>query len=353
MKKTIIGLITATLAAGAANAAVVYQKDGSTIDIDGRVDVEMRGEKNKRTDLYDEGSRFRVRGFQKLGDSDFSALAAIEFRFSSGGQFANDVHAKRLFVGFTNPHIGSLTFGRQLTLGDHIPKANYTYEWGGNVFLDQHKKAAHFMSAAFGGVRLAADYYFGQADKNNGLSGGNSVWDEGQGYGVGFFYDGKWDDWAFRLGSGYTNVMQSDTGLSDNEYKLVRAGVGFDVTYKLLSFGVDWAYGKAENDHNSLNIGFQKIAGFSVPLNKNNRFQVGLKYDLTLQNALYGAYYFANAKQAGVDDDYKMRGWMLGVDHKFTKQVAVYLEGGTAKVTHTSMSDHKNHRMLLGARIMF
>lgn len=354
MKKTIIALATAALVSGTANAAVIYEKDGSKIDIDGRVNVEIQNIKNERTDLRDMGSRFRVRGYQEIG-AGFSALAAIEMRFTSGGKsFANDVHAKRLFAGFTHPDIGTLTFGRQLTLGDHIPKANYTYEWGGNVFLDQHKKAAHFMSAKFAGIRFATDYYFGNSAKN-GRSGGNSVWDEGQGYGVGLFYDGKWDDWAVRFGSGYTKVKQSDTGLKTDEYDLVRAGVGFDVKYKLVSMGLDWAYGKADDGHDSRNIGFQKIANAGGPFHKNNRFLAGLKFNVTPENALYGEYYFANAKKAAGSEDYKMRGWMVGVDHKFNKLVAVYLEGGTGQVKHPDLADgkFKNHRVILGTRIMF
>ncbi|BFU61061.1 MULTISPECIES: porin [Rodentibacter] len=365
MKKTIIALAVAAMAASsAANAVVVYEnKDfGTKIDIDGRASLELRGEKSKRTDLYDEGSRFRVRAFQEIGQG-FSALAAVEMRFSSGGKFANDLHAKRVFGGFTHPEIGTLTFGRQLTLGDHIPKANYTYEWGGNVFLDQHKKAVHFMSAKFAGVRFAADYYFGVRDKEvkdaSGKtvrgSSGNSVWDEGQGYGVGLFYDGKWDDLAVRFGSGYTNVKQSDTGFKADEYDLVRAGVGFDVTYKLVSVGLDWAYGKADKGHDSKNIGFQKIANAGGPFNKNNRFQVGLKVQVTPKNAVYSEYYFAQAQKANIAEKYKMRGWMIGADHKFNKFVSVYLEGGSGQVKHSALADgkFKNHRLVLGTRIRF
>ncbi|PJG82567.1 porin [Caviibacterium pharyngocola] len=353
MKKTLIALAIAAVAATSANATVIYQKDGTKIDLDGRVNLEVQNIKGQRTDLRDEGSRVRVRAFQEIGGG-FSAIAATELRFSNADQIGGNMRAHRLFAGFTHPEIGTLTFGRQLHLGDHIPKANYTYEWGGNVFFDAHKKSASFMSAKFGGVRLAADYYFGNSKKSDDTSSGTSAWDEGQGYGVGFFYDGKWDDLAVRFGSGFTEVTQSTDGTKANEFKLKRAGIGFDVKYNIVTVGLDWAHGKAAKGYESGNIGFQKIANAGGPFNENNRFLVGLKVDVTPQNAVYSQYYFGTAKKADRDlDDIKMRGWMLGVDHRFNKNVAVYLEGGKGKVKQSGETLLNNHRVIVGTRILF
>ena len=136
----------------------------------------------KRTDLVDRGSRVRVRASQEIGNG-FSALAAFEIRFTQNGTVGDGINTKRLFGGFAHKDIGSLTFGNQLTLGDHIPKANYSYELSGNVLHDSAAKAVHFMSSKFAGFRVAADYYFGEANKAKA--------DEGQGFGVGAFYDGQ------------------------------------------------------------------------------------------------------------------------------------------------------------------
>ena len=363
MKKTLLTLVVAAFAASSAQATVIYQKDGTKVDLDGRAHFELRNDKDNRTDLRDVGSRVRFRVYQEIGGG-FSALAATEFRFSNDNgatdSIGGNLRTHRIFGGFMHPQIGQLTFGRQLHLGDHIPKANYTYEWGGNVFFDAHKKVASFMSVPFGGVRFAVDYYFGASNKTKtegtktgDASSGTAAWDEGQGYGVGLFYDGKWDNLAIRFGSGYTEVTQSDTGFEADEYKLKRGGIGFDVKYDIVSFGVDWAYGKATQNHNSGNIGFQKIAGYSDKFNENNRFLVGLKVDVTPQNAIYSQYYFAKAEKYGVADNYKMRGWMVGADHRFTKNVAVYLEGGKGQVKHAGETIKKNHRILTGLRILF
>ncbi|WP_386692482.1 hypothetical protein O1Q79_00148 [Lonepinella sp. MS14434] len=354
MKKTLIALAVAALASSAANATVVYQKDGTKIDIDGRVHFELQNIKNQRTDLRDVGSRLRVRAYQDLTDR-ISAYGGVELRFSNDNEIGGNFRTHRLYGGFIHKDVGTLTFGSQLHLGDHIPKANYTYEWGGNVFFDGHKKAATFMSVPFSGVRVAADYYFGNSKKDNGTSSGTTAWNEGQGYGVGLFYDGKLaDDVAVRFGSGYTEVTQSTDGTKVHEYKLQRAGVGFDITYQKVHLGFDWAYGKATKGYESANIGFQKIANSGGPFHKNNRFLVGLKVDVTPQNAVYGEYYFGKGEKADSRiADVKMNGWMVGADHRFNKFVAVYVEGGTGKVKQDGKELLKNHRVLTGVRILF
>lgn len=355
MKKTLLALAVAAFAASSAQATVIYQKDGTKIDIDGRAHFELRNDKDNRTDLRDVGSRLRVRAYQEIG-AGFSAYGGVELRFSNDNgnadSIGSDLRTHRLYAGLIHKDIGTLTFGRQLHLGDHIPKANYTYEWGGNSFFDAHTKAATFMSAKFAGVRFAADYYFGNADKSNDTSAGKGGGE--QGYGLGLFYDQKWDDLAVRFGSGFTEVTKSpDPGLKVNEFKLKRGGIGFDVKYKIVTIGFDWAFAKAQKGHET-KLGFQKIGAYSANFNKNNRYLVGLKVDVTPQNAIYGEYYFAKAEKAdSTIEPVKMRGWMIGADHRFNKHVAVYAEGGKGKVKQSGVTLKDNHRVLVGTRIMF
>ncbi|MCK3657864.1 hypothetical protein A4G18_03850 [Pasteurellaceae bacterium Pebbles2] len=358
MKKTIIALAVAAFAASSANATVIYEKEGTKIDLDGRAHFEIINQKGSRTDLTDAGSRVRVRAFQEIAEG-LQAYGGAEFRFSKDS-IGDNMRTHRLYGGFIHKDIGTLTLGRQLHLGDHIPKANYTYEWGGNSFFDSHNKAVSFISAKFNGFRLGADYYFGDANKEN--------IDDGQGYGVGLFYDGKLtDDLSIRFGSGYTDVktgtnkVEADPTANPpvkeqaaNEYKLKRGGVGFDVKYKNVTFGIDWAFARA-GDNNNHNLGFQKVATpKKLLVNKNDRFLVGLKVDVTEQNAVYGQYYFGKAKEANRSaDSYKMHGWMIGADHRVNKNVAFYLEGGTGKVKQGDTTVLKNHRVLVGTRILF
>lgn len=371
MKKTLIALAVTAMVSATANATVIYEKEGTKIDLDGRMHFELRNDSEQRNDLRDIGSRVRVRAYQELG-AGFSAYGGVELRFSNdngdAGSIGSNLRTHRLYAGLIQKDVGTLTFGRQLHLGDHIPKANYTYEWGGNVLFDGHKKAAHFMSKKFEGFRFAADYYFGNANKNNNASSANSgvattpkktAWDEGQGYGVGLFYDNTFGEFGIRFGAGYTDVLQSSDGTKANEFKLKRSGIGLELKYSIVRVGFDWAHGKvSKSDKESGNLVFQKIAGYNEPLNRIDRFLLGVKVDITKQNAVYGQYYFAKGKKADASlEPLKMRGWMLGVDHRFNKNFVVYLEGGKGKVKQGGKVLNKdgkaNHRVALGARFLF
>ncbi|MEG9475916.1 porin [Mannheimia bovis] len=365
MKKTFLALAVAAMAASGANATVIYQQDGTKIDVDGRLALEVIKAKDKRTDVLDRGSRVRFRAFQEL-TGGYEALAVAELRFSNANGIGNDIRAHRLFGGVQHKDIGSLTFGKQLVLGDHIPKANYTWEMGGNVFLDAHGKALHFMSAKFNGVRVAADYYVGNSNKQ--------AVDAGQGFQFGLFYDGELGDAKVRFGSGYGELTAAKAGASitnctatvltlegnrvciketvttgkEEEFKRKFAGVGFDINYGNFTTGIDWAYakspkGQAANTFQTFGVKkFEKI----------NRFDVGVKLAVTPQNNIYGGVLFGNGQNAG-EAKAKNLGWKLGVDHKFNKFVAIYLEGGKARTKQAGKTIEDNSRIGLGTRITF
>lgn len=369
MKKTLLALVVAAVAASSANAAVIYQKDGTKVELGGLIGLEIRNEKDKRTDLVDAGgSRVRVRATQEIGGG-FDALGYVELRFSNGSDVGGTSRAHRLYAGFQHKDIGTLTFGRQLVLGDHIPKANYTKEMGSNVFLSAHDKAAHFMSAKFGGVRLAADYYFGTATKTttNATTGAVTATPaENQGFQLGAFYDRTAGDLTVRFGAGYGELATKTANVKDKI-----AGIGFDVTYGIVSFGIDWAYAKSKAGFGTR--GFQLVNAYgddgkAVGFDKVSRFEVGTKVKVTEQNSIYGQVLFGSAKganykefdsantlQARNDFDAKAKtfGWMLGVDHQINKNVLVYVEGGKASIKSEGETVAKNHRISVGTRIVF
>lgn len=366
MKKTLLALAVAAMAASGANATVIDDKDGTKIDVDGRVALEAIKKDNARTDVQDIGSRVRFRAFQEL-NGGYEALAAVELRFSDANSFGSNVRAHRLFGGVQHKDIGSLTFGRQLVAGDHIPKANYTNNMGGNVLnTDAHGKALHFMSAKFNGFRVAADYYLGNSNKQ--------AVDAGQGFQFGLFYDGQLGDAKVRFGSGFGELTAAKPGAEtkactaevltvagdkeciketvtkgkEQEFKRKFAGVGFDINYGSFTTGIDWAYakspkGQAANTFQTFGVKkFEKI----------NRFDVGVKLAVTPQNNIYGGVLFGNGQNAG-EAKAKNLGWKLGVDHKFNKFVAIYLEGGKARTKQAGKTIEDNSRIGLGTRITF
>ena len=142
MKKTLAALIVSAFAASAANAAVVYDNEGTKVELNGSLRLIMEkadkkeydraGKSTKKTNsaLRNAGSRFGITVKHNL-DNDFYALGRLEFRFDdtdSRDQFGS-LYAKRAYVGLGSKATGDITFGRQLTIADDLSQAN-DYEYG-------------------------------------------------------------------------------------------------------------------------------------------------------------------------------------------------------------------------------
>ncbi|WP_386689414.1 porin [Lonepinella sp. MS14437] len=351
MKKTLIALAVAALASSAANATVVYQQDGTKLDVDGRISMQVRNETGKRTDLVDKGSRVRVRAYQEIGNG-FSALANMEIRFTQHGTIGDGIHTKRLFGGFEHKDVGTLTFGRQLTTGDAIGLSDYTYELGAIVkVVDSHNKAVHFESAKFGGFHFGADYLFGDATKES--TSGHTA-DADQGFALGAFYSTKVGEFGFSTEGGYSE--QTKGTLATNDYKVKSAGAAIGLSYGPVEFGFDWAHQQAPKGKTVVALkgpALKDSAGSSINYEKIDQFEVGLKYHVTPNNAVYAEYLFGTGKTQGMAND-KLRGWFLGADHHFNKNVLVYVEGGSLKIKGGDTgAQAKNKQIALGTRIFF
>jgi len=92
MKKTLAALIVSAFAASAANAAVVYDNEGTKVELNGslrlilekadakKYDAVGNSTKTANSALRNAGSRFGITVKHNL-DNDFYALGRLEFRF--------------------------------------------------------------------------------------------------------------------------------------------------------------------------------------------------------------------------------------------------------------------------------
>ena len=190
MKKTVIALAIAALAAGTSSAATVYNQDGTKVDLSGsfRIFLGKVGE-NQRGDLINDGSRIKVNASHAL-DNGLSAFVGYETRFN-GDQTSNqegsttgfgNITTNKLFVGFGFENVGKLSFGRQATTADDVLGDSLYYRSGKyNLLTTGADKSIKFRSADFAGFSFGADYLFGHAKKEG--AGYKS------GYGVSAFYN--------------------------------------------------------------------------------------------------------------------------------------------------------------------
>ncbi|WP_290959770.1 porin [Haemophilus sp. HMSC068C11] len=347
MKKTLAALIVSAFAASAANAAVVYDNEGTKVELNGSLRLIMEKADKKEYDragkstkkansaLRNAGSRFGITVKHNL-DNDFYALGRLEFRFDdtdSRDKFGR-LYAKRAYVGLGSKATGDITFGRQLTIADDLSQA-VDYEYG---FIP---KSEYIPTAGTGvvrydykgieGLQLSANYNFGQTndEKGNPLKPGIK-----NAYAVGALY--TVGDLDARLAYGHTNF---ETGAS---YAHRLDGVLASLGYKFGDFTLTGDFG----------YGHEKLDDAKV-----NKFYVspGFAYQVVPASKVYGNYLYERAK--GESDKVKTHGFLLGADYKLHKQVVLFVEGKyvTAKKYTNDAYDGKvkDRAIGVGMRVFF
>ena len=347
MKKTLAALIVTAFAASAANAAVVYDNEGTKVELGGSLRLIMekadkkvynaanQSTKKANSALRNAGSRFGITVKHNL-DNDFYALGRLEFRFddtTSRDKFGR-LYAKRAYVGLGSKATGDITFGRQLTIADDLSQA-VDYEYG---FIP---KSEYIPTAGTGvvrydykgieGLQLSANYNFGQTndEKGNPLKPGIK-----NAYAVGALY--TVGDLDARLAYGHTNF---ETGAS---YAHRLDGVLASLGYKFGDFTLTGDFG----------YGHEKLDDAKV-----NKFYVspGFAYQVVPASKVYGNYLYERAK--GESDKVKTHGFLLGADYKLHKQVVLFVEGKyvTAKKYTNDAYDGKvkDRAIGVGMRVFF
>ena len=317
MKKTLAALIVSAVAASAANAAVVYDNEGTKVELNGSLRLLMEkadkkeydraGKSTKKTNsaLRNAGSRFGITVKHNL-DNDFYALGRLEFRFDdtdSRDKFGR-LYAKRAYVGLGSKATGDITFGRQLTIADDlsqavdyeyglIPKEEYIPTAGTGVIRYDYK--------GIEGLQLSANYNFGQKNNEKGKALDPAIKNA---FGFGALYTAG--DLDARFAYGHTSFE------TDASYKHRLDGFLASLGYKFGDFTLTGDFGYAHEKENDA---------------KTNKFYVspGFAYQVTPASQVYGNYLYERVKGETTKD--KTHGFLLGADYKLHKQVVVFLEG--------------------------
>lgn len=347
MKKTLAALIVSAFAASAANAAVVYDNEGTKVELNGSLRLIMEkadkkeydraGKSTKKTNsaLRNAGSRFGITVKHNL-DNDFYALGRLEFRFDdtdSRDKFGR-LYAKRAYVGLGSKATGDITFGRQLTIADDlsqavdyeyglIPKEEYIPTAGTGVIRYDYK--------GIEGLQLSANYNFGQKNNEKGKALDPAIKNA---FGFGALYTAG--DLDARFAYGHTSFE------TDASYKHRLDGFLASLGYKFGDFTLTGDFGYAHAKKND---------------DKTNKFYVspGFAYQVVPASKVYGNYLYERVK-GDVNKD-KTHGFLLGADYKLHKQVVVFLEG--KYVTTKSYKDDaytgkvKDRAIGVGMRVYF
>ena len=347
MKKTLPALIVCAVAASAANAAVVYDNEGTKVELNGSLrlilekadkkeyDAANHSTKKTNSALRNAGSRFGVTVKHNL-DNDFYALGRLEFRFDdtdSRDQFGS-LYAKRAYVGLGSKATGDITFGRQLTIADDLSQAN-DYEYGfipkGAYIPTSGTGVVRYDYKGIEGLQLSANYNFGQRHNDKGAPLKTGLKNA---YGLGALYTAG--DLDARFGYGHTNLE------TNAAYKHRVDGFLASLGYKFGEFKLTGDFGYAHVKEDS---------------DKTNKFYVspGFAYQVTPASQVYGNYLYERGK--GEADKEKTHAFLLGADYKLHKQVVLFVEGKYA-TTKEYVNDSydgkvKDRAIGVGMRVFF
>lgn len=347
MKKTLAALIVSAFAASAANAAVVYDNEGTKVELNGSLRLIMEkadkkeydraGKSTKKTNsaLRNAGSRFGITVKHNL-DNDFYALGRLESRFDdteSRDQFGS-LYAKRAYVGLGSKATGDITFGRQLTIADDLTQAN-DYEYGfipkGEYIPTSGTGVVRYDYKGIEGLQLSANYNFGQKNNEKGKALDPAIKNA---FGFGALYTAG--DLDARFAYGHTSFE------TDASYKHRVDGFLASLGYKFGDFTLtgDFAYGHEKFDDE-----------------KTNKFYVapGFAYQVLPASKVYGNYLYERVKGENTKD--KTHGFLLGADYQLHKQVVLFVEGKyvTTKeyVNDTYDGKTKDRAIGVGMRVFF
>ena len=353
MKKTLAALIVGAFAASAANAVVVYNNEGTKVELGGRLSIIAEqststedDQKQQHGALRNQGSRFHIKATHNLGDG-FYAQGYLETRFVSDytrekADHFSDIATKYAYVTLGNNTFGEVKLGRAKTIADEITTAE-DKEYGllnSKKYIPTNGNTVGYTFNAIDGLVLGANYLLAQERDRQTLdvpgnrlkAGEVTVGEVNNGIQVGAKYDAN--NIIVGIAYGRTNYRDSNDKTRGGGGKLVYQGKKQEVNGALASLGYRFSdLGLLV----SLDSGYAKTKKYKAKHEKSYFVSPGFQYELMEDTNLYGNFKY---ERNSVDQGEKEReqAVLFGIDHKLHKQVLTYIEGAYAR-TRTTTSD--------------
>ncbi|HHF3431512.1 TPA: porin [Haemophilus influenzae] len=373
MKKTLAALIVGAFAASAANAAVVYNNEGTKVELGGRLSIIAEqssstedAQKQQHGTLRNQGSRFHIKATHNLGDG-FYAQGYLETRFVSGytrekADHFSDIATKYAYVTLGNNTFGEVKLGRAKTIADEITTAE-DKEYGllnSKKYIPTNGSTIGYTFNAIDGLVLGANYLLAQERDlqtlnypgNKLQTGEVTVGEISNGVQVGAKYDAN--NIIVALAYGRTNYKDTDDKKPGNK-DLVYQGKKEKVNGALASLGYRFSdLGLLV----SLDSGYAKTKNYKAKHEKSYFVSPGFQYELMEDTNLYGNFkYERNSVDQG--DKEREHAVLFGIDHKLHKQVLTYIEGAYARTRTTTVGKdtkvktEKEKSVGVGLRVYF
>ncbi|AXV18916.1 MULTISPECIES: porin [Aeromonas] len=345
MKKTILAIAIPALFASAANAAVIYDKDGTTFDVYGRVQANYYGEANDKSAELVGATRLGWSGKVALNNT-WSAIAKTEWQVAAenSGSNTSDIDPRHIYAGFDGSQYGKIIFGQTDTaFYDVLEPTDIFNEWGdaGN-FYDGRQEGQIIYSNTFGGFKGKVSYQtnddvavkitdVGQKIKEDAIWGKDVKrkkaygvaagydFDFGLGFNAGYAYSdlqnkvnghtGKKDEWAvgahYAINGFYFAGVYTEGEVKNKSLGMKDDGRGYELA---ASYNVDaWTF----------------LAGYNFKEGKANAQAAGSTYKDLVDETLLGVQYAFTPKLKAYTE-YKIQGidkqddeWTVALQYNF------------------------------------
>lgn len=367
MKKTLAALIVGAFAASAANAAVVYNNEGTNVELGGRLSIiaeqsnsTIKDQKQQHGALRNQSSRFHIKATHNFGDG-FYAQGYLETRLvsaQSGTESDNFGHiiTKYAYVTLGNKALGEVKLGRAKTIADGITSAE-DKEYGvlnNSKYIPTDGNTVGYTFKGIDGLVLGANYLLAQERHKYTSTGAGAVAGAvagevypqkiSNGVQVGAKYDAN--NIIAGIAYGRTNYREDIIAGSDSSKKQQVNGALSTLGYRFSDLGLLV----------SLDSGYAKTKNYKAKHEKSYFVSPGFQYELMEDTNVYGNFKY---ERDSVDQGKKARehAVLFGVDHKLHKQVLTYIEGAYARTRTTEskkgVKTEKEKSVGVGLRVYF
>ncbi|PRI92877.1 porin [Haemophilus influenzae] len=367
MKKTLAALIVGAFAASAANAAVVYNNEGTNVELGGRLSIiaeqsnsTIKDQKQQHGALRNQSSRFHIKATHNFGDG-FYAQGYLETRLvsaQSGTESDNFGHiiTKYAYVTLGNKALGEVKLGRAKTIADGITSAE-DKEYGvlnNSKYIPTNGNTVGYTFKGIDGLVLGANYLLAQErHKYTAAAGGGGVpgavagevypQEISNGVQVGAKYDAN--NIIAGIAYGRTNYRKNIADPDLGKKQQVNGALS-TLGYRFSDLGLLV----------SLDSGYAKTKNYKAKHEKSYFVSPGFQYELMEDTNFYGNFKY---ERNSVDQGKKEReqAVLFGIDHKLHKQVLTYIEGAYARTRTNNKSKaektEKEKSVGVGLRVYF
>lgn len=348
MKKTLAALIVGAFAASAANAAVVYNNEGTKVELGGRLSViaeqstnTLDDQKQQHGALRNQGSRFHIKATHNFGDG-FYAQGYLETRLVTDGtkhsaDHFGDITTKYAYVTLGNKALGEVKLGRAKTIADGITSAE-DKEYGvlnNSKYIPTNGNTVGYTFKGIDGLVLGANYLLAQGRNTAGFVtppvGEVLSQTISNGVQVGAKYDAN--NIVAAIAFGRTNYRENMnvTSFSPGKKQQVE-GVVSTLGYHFSDLGllVSLDSGYAKTKYHKATTKAIAIATTPAYDEKRSFVSPGFQYELMEDTNVYGNFKYERTS-VNQGKNTREQAVLFGVDHKLHKQVLTYIEGAYAR----------------------